>query len=74
MNAHGQGTEGAKWGAGRGNASEPGGGDSTRSPGVPRKARSAMSKIQILHESRHIFLAGRNRCNGFGCNQGCVLQ
>lgn len=39
------------------------------SKGILRKGRDEMKKILILHESRKILVAGRNRCNNFKCNQ-----
>lgn len=45
-----------------------------RSPaqGIPRKDRLSMTSINIIHETRDILIAGRNRCNNFMSNQFLV--
>jgi glyoxylase-like metal-dependent hydrolase (beta-lactamase superfamily II) len=37
--------------------------------GIPRKSRLEATGITILHDTPQIVVAGRNRCNHFGCNQ-----
>ena len=43
-----------------------------RSRGVPRIDRQDVKKITMLHDSTDLFIAGRNKCNGFGNNQYLV--
>lgn len=43
------------------------GGDAKQ--GIPHRPRSDMSKITIIHETRNVLIAGRNRCNNFNSNQ-----
>lgn len=42
--------------------------------GVPRLSRSETRPISILHETKHITVAGRNFCNNFSNNQFLVIN
>ena len=45
-----------------------------RTPGMPRKERKDMRPIRVIHETKRVLLAGRNRVNAFGGNQYVVAS
>lgn len=43
------------------------------SKGMPMKARSDMGRIEVIHETPTLVVAGRNRCNAFNGNQYAII-
>lgn len=50
------------------------GGENSPTKGIPRIARPDAKSIAVLHESRSIIVAGRNRCNNFKSNQFMIAS
>lgn len=42
--------------------------------GIPRRPRLEMRSISVIHETKRVIVAGRNRCNGFACNQFMIAD
>ena len=44
-----------------------------RARGIPQKSRLEVSPISVIHDSKKVLIAGRNRCNNFNCNSYVIV-
>lgn len=42
--------------------------------GLQRRARSDMAPVRVIHQSKYVLVAGRNRCNHFNSNQYLIAS